>query len=144
MSAGKLMKRIINPDEVDISQDTAEVARSIHMKTYGISSDPLMQFAVVFAALIHDVDLTGLANKELIDSKAERAVTYGEKSVAEQNSVDDEFVDLRNAIFPSAEEKRRFRQLLVNAVMAQILPIRVFRSGGKSAGKLRSTLRTLH
>jgi 3'5'-cyclic nucleotide phosphodiesterase/Adenylate and Guanylate cyclase catalytic domain len=126
MSAGKLMKRIMNPDEVDISRDTAEVARNIHAKTYGISSDPLMQFAVVFAALIHDVDHTGLTNKELVDSNAEIALAYGEKTVAEQNSVemawnilmDDRFADLRNMIFPSTDEKQRFRQLLVNAVMA--------------------------
>jgi 3'5'-cyclic nucleotide phosphodiesterase/Adenylate and Guanylate cyclase catalytic domain len=126
MSAGKLMKRIMNPDEVDISQESAQVERNVHYKTYGISSDPLMQFAVVFSALIHDVDHTGFTNKELIDSKAAVAAAYGERSVAEQNSVDvawrvlmeDAFVGLRNCIFPNLEEKQRFRQLVVNAVMA--------------------------
>jgi 3'5'-cyclic nucleotide phosphodiesterase/Adenylate and Guanylate cyclase catalytic domain len=126
MSAGKLMKRIVNPDEVDVSKDSVEVARSIHKKTYGISSDPLMQFAVVFAALIHDVDHTGLTNKELVDSKALVASTYGERSVAEQNSVDiawgilmdSAFENLRSVIFPSEEENQRFRQLVVNAVLA--------------------------
>jgi 3'5'-cyclic nucleotide phosphodiesterase/Adenylate and Guanylate cyclase catalytic domain len=126
MSAGKLMKRIMNPDEVDISQESAQVERNVHYKTYGISSDPLMQFAVVFSALIHDVDHTGFTNKELIDSKAAVASAYGERSVAEQNSVDvawsvlmeDSFVGLRNCIFPNLEEKQRFRQLVVNAVMA--------------------------
>jgi 3'5'-cyclic nucleotide phosphodiesterase/Adenylate and Guanylate cyclase catalytic domain len=126
MSAGKLMKRIMNPDEVDIRQESTEVARSIHKKTYGISSDPLMQFAVVFSALIHDVDHTGLTNKELVESHAPVASAYGERSVAEQNSVDiawkllmdDTFLNLRNAIFPTVDEKQRFRQFIVNAVMA--------------------------
>jgi 3'5'-cyclic nucleotide phosphodiesterase/Adenylate and Guanylate cyclase catalytic domain len=126
MSAGKLMKRIMNPDAVDITQGSAEIERSVHHKTYGISSDPLMQFAVVFSALIHDVDHTGYTNKELIDSKAAVASAYGKRSVAEQNSVDVawrvlmevDFAGLRNCIFPNLEEKQRFRQLVVNAVMA--------------------------
>jgi 3'5'-cyclic nucleotide phosphodiesterase/Adenylate and Guanylate cyclase catalytic domain len=126
MSAGKLMKRIMNPDEVDVSRDSVEVARSVHEKTYGISSDPLMQFAVVFSALIHDVDHTGLTNKELVDSKTAVASSYGERSVAEQHSVDiawgvlmqEKFASLQRAIFPTGEEQQRFRQLVVNAVMA--------------------------
>jgi 3'5'-cyclic nucleotide phosphodiesterase/Adenylate and Guanylate cyclase catalytic domain len=126
MSAGKLMKRIMNPEEIDITQESAEIARSVHLKTYGISSDPLMQFAVVFSALIHDVDHTGFTNKELIDSNASVVTEYGGRSVAEQNSVEvawsvlmhDEFAGLRSCIYSSGEEKQRFRQLVVNAVMA--------------------------
>jgi 3'5'-cyclic nucleotide phosphodiesterase/Adenylate and Guanylate cyclase catalytic domain len=126
MSAGKLMKRILNPHEADVRQDTASTAQSVHRKTYGISSDPLMQFAVVFSALIHDVAHTGLTNKELIESKATVASVYGERSVAEQNSVDiawkvlmdAKFTELRNCIYSTNEEERRFRQLVVNAVLA--------------------------
>jgi 3'5'-cyclic nucleotide phosphodiesterase/Adenylate and Guanylate cyclase catalytic domain len=126
MSAGKLMKRIMNPDEVDVSRDSVEVARSVHEKTYGISSDPLMQFAVVFSALIHDVDHTGFTNKELVDSKTAVASLYDERSVAEQHSVDvawgilmqEKFTSLQRAIFPTEEDQHRFRQLVVNAVMA--------------------------
>jgi len=52
---------------------------------------------------------------------------YREKSVAEQNSVDltwkflmlsDAFADLRRAIYVTPEEFKRFRQLVVNTVMA--------------------------
>ena len=54
------------------------------------------------------------------------ASTYKNRSVAEQVSVDlawelleDEvFADLQSAIYQSPEEKQRFRQLVVNAVMA--------------------------
>ena len=54
------------------------------------------------------------------------AKLYKHRSVAEQNSVDlswclleDEcFVDLQRAIYQTPQEKLRFRQLVVNAVMA--------------------------
>jgi hypothetical protein len=36
------------------------IVSGLHDHTYGITSDPLTQFAVVFAALIHDVDHTGV------------------------------------------------------------------------------------
>jgi len=54
------------------------------------------------------------------------ASVYENKSVAEQNSVDlawgllmqDEYSDLRRAIYSTKEEFKRFRQLVVNSVMA--------------------------
>jgi 3'5'-cyclic nucleotide phosphodiesterase/Adenylate and Guanylate cyclase catalytic domain len=128
MSAGKLMKRILHPEGATVSSKESKVtkARQIHETTYGISSDPLLQFAVVFAALIHDVDHTGLNNTELVDCGAEVAVRYDGKSVAEQNSVscawnvlmDGNYSDLRQCIFTTREEQQRFRQMIVNAVMA--------------------------
>lgn len=85
-----------------------------------------MQFAVVFAALIHDVDHTGLTNAELIQMGTPAAMAYRQKSVAEQNSVDvawvvlmdDKFRELRATIYTNLTELKRFRQLIVNAVMA--------------------------
>jgi hypothetical protein len=65
MSAGKLMKRIVSPERLDVIQgDPIALARAVHDSTYGISSDPLTLFAVVFSALIHDVDVS---KKNLID-----------------------------------------------------------------------------
>jgi class 3 adenylate cyclase len=133
MSAGKLMKRIVNPEAVGFDQSDTEtvdrdvqLSREIHRMTYGISSDPLMQFAVVFSALIHDVDHTGLTNKELIDMKAPIAAAYCEKCVAEQNSVDlawrllmeSKYQDLRACIYSTETELKRFRELIVDAVLA--------------------------
>jgi class 3 adenylate cyclase len=134
MSATKLMKRIMSPEGLEFDQgeklDEAErrqeAAHQIHKMTYGMSSDPLMQFSVVFSALIHDVDHTGLTNKELIDMKAPVAAAYNEKCVAEQNSVDvawqllmdREYEDLRQCIYANETEKRRFRELVVDAVLA--------------------------
>ena len=56
------------------------------------------------------------------------ATKYKNKSIAEQNSVDiawdllmrDEFEDLRRTIYATKEELLRFRQLIVNAVLATV------------------------
>merc|ERR1712157_548921 len=103
-----------------------EIASKLHDHTYGITSDPLTQFAVVMSALIHDVDHTGVPNTQLVKEKASVALFYNNKSVAEQNSVDlawellfdDAFQDLRETIAPTPSEMTRFRQLVVNSVMA--------------------------
>ena len=97
-----------------------------HYSTFGISSDPLTQFAVVFAALIHDVDHRGVPNVQLVREKADVAIKFGDKSVAEQQSVDlalrllaePRFKDLQLCVCETEQEQRRFRQLLINLVMA--------------------------
>ncbi|CAJ1959103.1 unnamed protein product [Cylindrotheca closterium] len=94
--------------------------------SYGITSDPLTQFAVVFSAIIHDVDHPGVPNAQLVKENTRNAQIYKNKSVAEQNSVDlaweilmqDEYKDLRACIYQGEEDLRRFRQLVVNTVMA--------------------------
>jgi class 3 adenylate cyclase len=133
MSASKLLKRIIAPDHVDYNSTSGNkdkhhknLSKEIHKTTFGISSDPLMQFAVVFSALIHDVDHTGLTNKQLMKEDDPLAIKYEGKCVAEQRSIqvawdklmEDKFVDLRRCIYQTEDEKQRFRQLLVNAVIA--------------------------
>jgi Adenylate and Guanylate cyclase catalytic domain/3'5'-cyclic nucleotide phosphodiesterase len=88
MSMVKLLQRVVTPDEIDYERGNEDVASDAHKFTYGITSDPLTQFAVVFSALIHDVDHTGVANGQLIKEKAPVALLYEGKSVAEQNSID--------------------------------------------------------
>lgn len=86
----------------------------------------MTQFAVVLSAIIHDVDHTGVPNAQLVKEKATIATVYKNQSVAEQNSIDiawdllmdDGFAELRSVIYSTEEEKNRFRQLLVNVVMA--------------------------
>eukprot|EP00934_Nitzschia_sp_Nitz4_P003961 Nitzschia sp. Nitz4//scaffold12_size214221//115151//118977//NITZ4_001505-RA/size214221-processed-gene-0.161-mRNA-1//-1//CDS//3329535035//3951//frame0 len=126
MSASKLMNRIVNPDDINYRQDSVQVAKDIHRVTFGVSSDPILQFAVVFASLIHDVDHTGLTNAELIEMETPEAIRYRKKSVAEQNSVDvawtmlmeSRYQELRACIYTNEAELKRFRQAIVNAVMA--------------------------
>jgi hypothetical protein len=131
MSVVKLLSRIVAPDKVagadaDGSGDKRNLASTLHDHTYGITSDPLTQFACVFAALIHDVDHTGLPNTQLVKEKTASASAYKGKSVAEQNSVDvawallmnDNFSAIRRIIYSNGDELKRFRQLVVNSVMA--------------------------
>ena len=98
----------------------------MHDHTYGITSDPLTQFACAFSALIHDVDHPGVPNSQLVKENTTMAKFYKGKSVAEQNSVDlaydllsdGSFQDFRRTLVATADEEARFRQLVVNAVMA--------------------------
>jgi class 3 adenylate cyclase len=131
MSVAKLMSRIIGPDgflDRRRRSNTSDgaLASSLHDHTYGITSDPLTQFACVYAALIHDVDHQGVPNIQLVKENAPVSVHYKGKSVAEQNSVDiawnllmePGYDALRNAICPTEQELLRFRKLVVNSVMA--------------------------
>jgi class 3 adenylate cyclase len=124
MSTVKLMSRIVAPD---LKTDAdADAEKNLHDHTYGITSDPLTQFACVFAALIHDVDHIGVPNSQLIKEEASVAAVYRNKSVAEQNSVDlawdllmdHNYEELRKCIYTTESEFKRFRQLVVNSVMA--------------------------
>lgn len=96
--------------------------------TKDITSDPLSQFAVVYAALIHDMDHSGVSNDQLIKEKARIASIYGNKSVAENHSyrlawdylMEPEFQDLMDCICGpnDADEVERFSTTLLNAVLA--------------------------
>jgi 3'5'-cyclic nucleotide phosphodiesterase/Adenylate and Guanylate cyclase catalytic domain len=125
MSVAKLLSRIVAPSDMDFT-DGAEALASLHDHTYGITSDPLTQFACVFSALIHDVDHQGVTNTQLVLEKDPLAVLYRNKSVAEQNSVElawkllltDRYDKLRSCLCADATELARLRQLVVNGVMA--------------------------
>lgn len=125
MSVVKLLSRIVAPDGVEAKGDQ-NTALNLHDHTYGITSDPLTCFGCVFSAIIHDVDHSGIPNTELVLENPQLAETYKNQSVAEQNSVDvawnllmeDRFSNFRAAIFVNVEELTRFRQLVVNSVMA--------------------------
>ena len=125
MSVSKLLSRIVAPDELMNSADK-DLASSLHDHTYGITSDPLTQFAVVLSALIHDVDHFGVSNFQLIKEDHKLARFFKQKSVAEQNSIvlaweklmSNHFTELRRFIYQDTHELERFRQLMVNTVLA--------------------------
>ena len=128
MSVTKLLGRIVAPRDMNYDEISTQraLASKLHDHTYGITSDPLTQFACVLSALIHDVDHTGVPNAQLVKEEADVAKTYKNVSVAEQNSIDiawellmsDSFKDLRAAIAQTEADVRRFRQLVVNVVLA--------------------------
>ena len=135
MQVNKLLSRVVAPENFTYrrgSMTSGEranqiIASNLHNYTFGITSDPLTQLAVVFGALIHDVDHWGVSNAQLRKEGAPMADKYGNQSIAEQNSVDrawdllldkEEFGDLQAVIFPTEAEYKRFRQVVVNVVMA--------------------------
>ena len=118
MSCIKLLNRIASHDE--------EFIECSNNHTYGICSDPLTSFGIVFSALIHDVDHSGVPNAQLVKEHSAVATMYKNKSVAEQNSIDigwgllmePTYANLRRHIYTTAAEYKCFRQLVVNCIMA--------------------------
>ncbi|KAG7374673.1 adenylate/guanylate cyclase with GAF and PAS/PAC sensor domain [Nitzschia inconspicua] len=127
MSVVKLLSRIVAPDNVATNNDLSNpsLGEDLHDYTFGITSDPLTQFAVLLSALIHDVDHPGVPNAQLVKERDPLTAMYS-CSTAELNSLDlawtllmdGRFQDLRRAIYSTEAELFRFRQLLVNIVLA--------------------------
>jgi 3'5'-cyclic nucleotide phosphodiesterase len=125
MAVDKLMKRIVNPN-IDVDGDDGNVASHLYDYTHGINSDPLTLFAITFSALIHDVDHRGVSNVQLAKEDEEMAAQYQNKSIAEQNSLDiawdllmePEYDELRSYLFFTNKDMMRFRQVIVNVVLA--------------------------
>lgn len=132
MAVTKYMNRINEARDLDLGDykesklQDKKYASALHDHTYGITSDPLTQFACVFSALIHDVDHPGVPNPQLIRENGRLAAMYRCRSVAEQNSfdlswnllMDERFHNLCVAICATPKELLRFRQLVINSVMA--------------------------
>ena len=141
MSAQKLINKVILRNSQEIRAETEVVKKSeevdLFFSTYGISADPLAQFAVVFAALVHDVEHTGVPNVQLITENTILAEKYKTKSVAENNSIQvawsellmPEYTNLRKCIFATDDDELRFRQLLINVVIATDIADRERRAG---------------
>lgn len=93
--------------------------------TFGFRDDPLMQFAIIFSALIHDVDHRGIPNRQLAMEDEELAIKYNDQSIAENESLfigfstllKPKYKNLRNIIFPERTDYRRFRGACVNLVL---------------------------
>eukprot|EP00934_Nitzschia_sp_Nitz4_P006021 Nitzschia sp. Nitz4//scaffold152_size53828//534//3528//NITZ4_006734-RA/size53828-augustus-gene-0.95-mRNA-1//-1//CDS//3329537178//6011//frame0 len=109
---------------VDIPQEPVDC----HDLRYscGLATEPWNHFALVFSALVHDVDHHGVPNAQLIKEGSHVADAYRNKSVAEQNSIElawnllmeSCYKELRNSIFQYRTEIYNFRSLVVTAVLA--------------------------
>lgn len=113
-------------DSLEDVQVTDNMAAMLHHHTFGIASDPLTQFGLVFAALIHAVDHQGLSNRDELKVRPESAAPYRNRSMVEQRSInkawkklmEPEFKELRRCLYKDEVELKRFRQVVVNAVFA--------------------------
>jgi class 3 adenylate cyclase len=114
MSVTKLLSRVVTTDDATGNRGNGF--------TNTIASDALIHLAVVFSALIHDVDHTGLPNARLVVEQAPVAVMYDSKSVAEKNSIAIAWEFLMRPEFSELQacigELERFHQLVIGAVMA--------------------------
>ena len=128
MSINKLLGRIVSPDVSPGDKDYGQshILGRLHERTYGISSDPLTQFAAVFSGLVHDVDHRGVPNFVLLNEDKTMSEYYKSRCIAEQNSVDiawsrlfePDMKELRRCIYTTPAELHRFRQAIVNIVLA--------------------------
>ena len=82
MSVVKLLSRIVAPQDLHANEDidSERLASTLHDHTYGITSDPLTQFACVFSALIHDINHSGVPNAQLVKEGTELAHLYKNRS----------------------------------------------------------------
>jgi class 3 adenylate cyclase len=123
MSVLKLLSRIL---ESKLNGGDAGLRECGDDHAYGITSDPLLEFSCLFSALIHDVDHCGVPNSQLVKENTTTALRYHNRSVAEQHSIavawsllmQPCYRELRECIYRTETEFDRFRQLVVNSVMA--------------------------
>ena len=116
ISLVKQLSRIVPPKDGDNNQD----------HTFGITADPIAAFAIVLSALLHSIDHPGVSNSVLISERVPIAQVYNNQSVLEQNSfslgysllMEDAFTDLRHCIYGNQDEFMRFKQWVVNSVLA--------------------------
>jgi 3'5'-cyclic nucleotide phosphodiesterase len=101
-------------------------------KTYGLRYDAMAQLALLFSALIHDVEHTGVPNRQLVAENDSLAMLYNDQSVAEQRSLFIAFEELwrperrllLSTLFPfhkgklDSVEYRRFRKMVINLVLS--------------------------
>jgi hypothetical protein len=128
ISSHKMIGRICKTEPMhNVQQGGAHWGTLSFDGTEDIWFDPLLQFAVVFAALIRNVDHAGINNEALCKENPQLAAICVGCSIAEQNAVeigwellmDPSYTDLQHYMFGSIKsEILRFRQVVVNMVMA--------------------------
>lgn len=114
ISVNKMMEMILHP----LPDETLP-------PTFGFRDDPLMQFALLFSALIHDVEHQGIPNRQLANEDDVLAIQYNDTSIAEHKSLfigfnellKPDYFLLRKAVFPEKEDYRRFRAAVINLVL---------------------------
>ena len=122
MSVNKLLSRIVAPD-LEVESDSADTNKRLQEQ---FAATPLTQFAIVMSALLHDLDHPGVPNGQLAKEEPGLAATYKNQAIAEQNSIhlgweilmEDQFQALRACIYDNPDDFKRFRQIVVNNILA--------------------------
>lgn len=123
ISAHKLLDMVLS--EYDYSHGGSSPVKKQTRVTYGLKSDPLVHLAYLFSALVHDVDHTGVSNRQLVMESDELAIMYNDQSVAEQRSLaiafrllmTKDFQTLRQVIFENDGDYMMFRKIVIDLVL---------------------------
>jgi len=124
MSANKLLDLVLC--EYDWSfQFSVTPIKKPERSTFGIKSDPLLQLAFLFSALVHDVDHTGVSNRQLVLESDELAIMYNDQSCAEQRSLaiafsllmKKDYEALKGVLFQDDKEYKTFRKSVIDLVL---------------------------
>lgn len=117
LSLTKLISRLENQST---KTGGAEIDR------WTLQKDPLAEFALIFAALIHGIDHPGVSNTKLGERNSQLVKKYGRKSCSELNSLDlgwkilmrPAYEQLRWVIYSTVDDLKRFRKLVVSFLIA--------------------------
>lgn len=111
----------------DVTQTAAIIMQALAKQLDEIPK--IEAFCIILASTVHDLGHLGVNNDFLINSKHPRATTYNDKSVNESYHISRAFELARSMpgcdIFEclSAEEHRKCRKLMIDAVMATDMAI---------------------
>mmetsp|Transcript_20590 Transcript_20590/g.26635 ORF Transcript_20590/g.26635 Transcript_20590/m.26635 type:complete len:456 (+) Transcript_20590:347-1714(+) len=92
---------------------------------FGLYHDTMSQLCLVFTALVHDVDHTGVCNKDLVKGGSDLAIAYNNLSIAEQHSLaiafsvlfEPDFDNLRDAMFATSEDYLNFMDVVTELII---------------------------
>lgn len=129
MSVAKILSRISSTENQDSQRAYNSTWCSSHSEqdpSYGLATDAVTQFACLFAALIRNVGHLGVPNEVLVKQNSFLVNQYNHHCITEQNALDQSwgllqdkrFARLANTIYSNKKEMLRFRQIVVNCVIA--------------------------
>jgi len=95
-------------------------------KTYGLRRDALLQFVLIFSAMIHDVHHRGISNRQLMLEDDPLTILFNDTSILEQQSLtiafteflQPDFQKVRNLLFPTRDLYNTFRKRVIDLVLA--------------------------
>lgn len=160
MSGHKLLDLVLcEYDWSSVLSTSAIPIRKPHRATFGIKTDPLLQMAFLYSALVHDVDHSGVSNRQLVIESDELAIMYNDQSCAEQRSLaiafsqlmKKEYAALKKVMFQDDEEYKRFRKTVIDLVLCTDIAsperVQIVKSKWKEAfgdkNKARSSMKML-